>query len=59
MVRHIARHTFDARYGARPLQRYLETYVVTPISRLLIGRSSLSGAEIQLKLGIGGIEVQV
>ena len=43
LVKHIAARGFDARYGARPLQRYLEAFVVAPLSRFLLENSSYSG----------------
>jgi ATP-dependent Clp protease ATP-binding subunit ClpC len=36
VVEHLARTGFDPRYGARPLQRTLETEVVAPLARFLI-----------------------
>ena len=33
---HLAREGFDERYGARPLQRTLESVVVTPLARHLL-----------------------
>ena len=45
--RHV-RIGFDWRYGARPLQRVLETHVVTPLSRYLLAHSDLRGTEVRL-----------
>jgi ATP-dependent Clp protease ATP-binding subunit ClpC len=39
---------FDPRYGARPLQRTLETRLVTHLSRFLLEFSGLHGVEIEL-----------
>jgi ATP-dependent Clp protease ATP-binding subunit ClpC len=36
VVRHLAAAGFDRRYGARPLQRAIETRVVTPLARHLV-----------------------
>jgi ATP-dependent Clp protease ATP-binding subunit ClpC len=44
---------FDARYGARPLQRAVEAEVVTPLARFLIGRE-VSGRRILLDLDDSG-----
>ncbi len=41
LVNHLAKEGFDARYGARPLQRTLETLVVTPLARYLLDRPGL------------------
>ncbi len=39
---------FDPRYGARPLQRTLETRIVTPLSRFLLEIPGLHDVEIEL-----------
>lgn len=44
----IAREGFDERYGARPLQRTLETRVVTPLARYLLQNPALRDATIHL-----------
>ena len=50
LVSHLARTGFDARYGARPLQRTLETAVVTPLARHLIENPNLRDVEIGIDL---------
>jgi ATP-dependent Clp protease ATP-binding subunit ClpC len=54
LVAHLARVGFDARYGARPLQRTLETLVVTPLARHLLEHPGLRAAEIHMDLGEQG-----
>jgi ATP-dependent Clp protease ATP-binding subunit ClpC len=44
---------FDARYGARPLQRAVETGVVAPLARFLIGRD-VTGQRIVLDVDQAG-----
>ena len=39
---------FDPRYGARPLQRTVETLVVTALARLLVERPELAGLTLHL-----------
>ena len=34
---HILRESYDPAYGARPVERYVETVLVTELSRLLLG----------------------
>jgi ATP-dependent Clp protease ATP-binding subunit ClpC len=46
LVEQLAREGFDARFGARPLQRVLERQVVTPLARFLLAHSDLRDAEI-------------
>jgi ATP-dependent Clp protease ATP-binding subunit ClpC len=54
LVEKIAREGFDPRYGARPLQRALETLVVAPLARFLIEHPTPAGAVIQLDLDTNG-----
>jgi ATP-dependent Clp protease ATP-binding subunit ClpC len=46
LVAWLAKEGFDARYGARPLQRVLERHVVTPLARYLLERPALRDAEL-------------
>jgi ATP-dependent Clp protease ATP-binding subunit ClpC len=46
----LARAGTDDRYGARPLQRTLETLVVAPLARHLLARPGLRGAEVRIDL---------
>jgi len=48
---------YDARYGARPLQRAVERYVVAPLSRWLLEHAGLRNAALQLDLTAGGAVV--
>ena len=47
LVERLAEAGFDARYGARPLQRTLERLVVTPLARFLLGRPGLRDTAIE------------
>ena len=46
LVAHLARVGFDARNGARQLQRVLERQVVAPLARFLLERPRLRDAEL-------------
>jgi ATP-dependent Clp protease ATP-binding subunit ClpC len=46
LVAHLAKTGFDARRGARPLQRVLEREVVAPLARFLLERPGLRDAEV-------------
>ncbi|MCA9061424.1 MAG: ATP-dependent Clp protease ATP-binding subunit [Planctomycetaceae bacterium] len=51
---------FDAQYGARPLQRMLETQVTTPIARFLVCHPGLRDSVIQLQMSHSdGIDISV
>jgi ATP-dependent Clp protease ATP-binding subunit ClpC len=51
LVAHLAQAGFDARYGARPLQRTLERLVVAPLSQWLIANPRINNADVTLALG--------
>jgi ATP-dependent Clp protease ATP-binding subunit ClpC len=42
----LAKEGFDARYGARPLQRVIERHLVTPLARYLLEHPTLRNGEI-------------
>ena len=54
LVARLAQEGFDARYGARPLQRVLERRVVTSLARFLLGKPQLRSVEIHLDCGQDG-----
>ena len=57
VVEHLSRAGFDPRYGARPLQRTLETRVIAPLSRFLTECRDLRLKTVELKLSpVGEIE---
>ncbi len=55
----LARAGFDARYGARPLQRTVEALVVTPLARFLLDHPGLRDAEVRADWGPGGVTFAV
>jgi len=57
VVDHLARCGFDPRYGARPLQRTLETRVVAPLARFLVERPSSRHQQVSLRIHDGEIEL--
>ena len=50
----VAQAGFDRRYGARPLQRAVEEYVVTPIARHLAANPELHGVTLHLEVDADG-----
>ncbi|MCA9176643.1 MAG: ATP-dependent Clp protease ATP-binding subunit [Planctomycetales bacterium] len=59
VVDHLAKLGFDARYGARPLQRAVETAVVARLSVWLAKHADQRDLELRLTLdNRGGIELQ-
>lgn len=54
LVEFLAKEGFDARYGARPLQRTIERLVIAPLARWLLDRPELRGAAVRLDLNDDG-----
>ncbi len=54
LVAHLAELGFDPRYGARPLQRAIESSVVTPLARLLVERGPAGPSELRVDIGADG-----
>ena len=55
--RHIAAEGFDPVFGARPLRRYLQRHVETPIARLLMRGEVHDEAAIRVDLDRDGIKI--
>ena len=47
LVEHLAAVGFDARYGARPLQRTVEREVVAPLAKWLLERPTITAATVE------------
>ena len=58
VVQHLARTGYDPRYGARPLQRTLETLIVAPLSRLLVERSGAASNVIRCEMRDDSVVVE-
>ena len=54
----IAREAYDPVYGARPLKRYLQRHVETPIGRAIIGGDATDGSTIRVDAGTDGLTVK-
>jgi len=50
VVKHLAGHGYDAKFGARPLQRTLETLIVAPLSRFMVEHQFNEFAALRLTL---------
>ena len=50
---HILRESYDPAYGARPVERYVETVLVTELSRLLLGGDVPRGSVIHVDHAMG------
>jgi ATP-dependent Clp protease ATP-binding subunit ClpB len=50
---HIAREAYDPVYGARPLKRFIQRYVETPLSRKLIAGEITDGSHITVEFKAG------
>jgi len=50
---HILRESYDPAYGARPVERYVETVLVTELSRLLLGGGVPRGSVVHVDHAMG------
>lgn len=58
LIEHLATVGYDARYGARPLQRVIERQIVTPLARWLIAHRGFSGPMLTLDIdAVGGLVI--
>jgi ATP-dependent Clp protease ATP-binding subunit ClpC len=48
LVEHLAQVGFESNLGARPLQRFIETDVVSPLSKWLVDQANSSDQQLQL-----------
>lgn len=53
LVERVAEGGFDPRFGARPLQRFVERVVVVPLSQFLVAHSELRNAMLHIDLPPG------
>ncbi len=56
--RHLARRSYDTRYGARALKRLIAELVETPLAQLIVERGSCEGEELHIEFRGGGIELR-
>ncbi len=54
---HIAREGYDPVYGARPLKRYLQTHVETPLARLMVSGQVGDDATVTISVQDGALQV--
>jgi ATP-dependent Clp protease ATP-binding subunit ClpC len=54
---HLAREGFDERFGARPLQRAVESLVVTPLARYLLAHPEVRDRTVHLDLDAGELVI--
>jgi len=59
VIEYIARAAYDPVYGARPLKRFIQRQIETPIARVLLGEGEVRDSNIVLSLGDDGIDVDV
>jgi ATP-dependent Clp protease ATP-binding subunit ClpB len=53
----IAENGYDPAFGARPLRRYIQRHIETPIARALLAGEVLDGARVTLATGPAGLEL--
>jgi ATP-dependent Clp protease ATP-binding subunit ClpB len=53
----IAREGFDPVYGARPLKRFIQQHLETPIARRIVGGEVSPGTPVTISVRDGGLEI--
>jgi ATP-dependent Clp protease ATP-binding subunit ClpA len=51
VIKLLATKGFDKRYGARPLQRTIETLLTSPLAEFLLENNELRDAKISVEIG--------
>ena len=51
----IAEAAYDPTYGARPLRRYLQQHLETPLARKLVSGELLDGAQVRVDVADGDL----
>jgi len=59
VIEFIARAAYDPDYGARPLTRFIQRQIETPIARALLGRGELKDATVVLRMNDDEIDVDI
>jgi ATP-dependent Clp protease ATP-binding subunit ClpB len=54
----IATEAYDPVYGARPLHRYLQTHIETPLAKEIIGGHLLEGSRVVIDSDENGLMVR-
>ncbi len=54
----VAREGFDPVYGARPLKRFIQQEIETPIARMIVSGALLPGSEIHVELKDGALNIR-
>jgi ATP-dependent Clp protease ATP-binding subunit ClpB len=59
VIEFIARAAYDPVYGARPLKRFIQRYIETPIARVLLGRGEVKDGNVVLRMNGDEIDVEI
>ena len=59
VLQHIANEGYDAKYGARPLQRTIEQLVVAPLARVLAEQADLRDADVVCDVADGTVSITI
>ncbi len=57
-VSYIADSAYDPAFGARPLKRYLQTHVETPLAEYIVKNDPAAGTRVTLTVGENGLKLE-
>jgi ATP-dependent Clp protease ATP-binding subunit ClpB len=56
--RFIASQSYDPVYGARPMKRYVQRHLETPLARLIVGGKLPDGSSVEVRTEKGELVVE-
>jgi hypothetical protein len=56
---YLAKEGYDARYGARPLKRLLQSKILTPVANNMVGEGMVQGGTVKVSMKKGELEFDI
>ena len=57
-VSYIADKSFDPKFGARPIRRYIQTNILNKVARMIIARAFEKGGRVEVMIKKGELSVE-
>jgi len=56
---YLATEGYDARYGARPLKRVIQSKILTPVANMMVGEGMLQGGTVKVTMKKGELDFDI
>jgi len=56
---YLAKEGYDARYGARPLKRLIQSKILTPVANNMVGEGMVQGGTVKVSMKKGELEFDI